>query len=108
MAIQFGTVDGLVNISTDTILCFTKGIEEFERQGGPAYASSEGISYGTAFQRFIEPVYTDKTKPYTLSSIKQPVHTGLAKNRVRQELHSARRWDCLRLMSLVAYSVLLH
>jgi hypothetical protein len=75
MAIQFGTVDGLVNISTDTILCFTKGIEEFERQGGPAYASSEGISYGTAFQRFIEPVYTDKTKPYTLSSIKQPVHT---------------------------------
>ena len=75
MAIQIGTVDGLVNISFDTILCFTKGIEEFEKQGGPAYANSEGISYGTAFQRFIEPVYTDRTKPYVLSSIKQPVRT---------------------------------
>ena len=75
MAIQFGTVDGLVNVSNETILCFTKGIEEFEKQGGPAYASSKGISYGTAFQRFIEPVYADRTKPYTLSSINQPVLT---------------------------------
>ena len=75
MAIQFGTVDGLVNISSETILCFIKGIEEFEKQGGPAYASNEGISYGAAFQRFIEPVYADSTKPFILSSIKKPVYT---------------------------------
>lgn len=75
MAIQFGTVDGLVNISNDTIRCFAKGIDEFVKQGGPAYASKEGISYGTAFQRFIEPVYLNRAKPYSLSSIKQPVLT---------------------------------
>lgn len=75
MAIQFGTVDGLVNISNDTILCFAKGIEAFIAQGGPAYASRAGISYGGAFQRFIEPVYADKTKPYSLASIRQPVLT---------------------------------
>ena len=75
MAIQFGTVDGLVNITNDTILCFVKGIDEFISQGGPAYARNLGISYGTAFQRFIEPVYVDRAKPYTLESIKQPVLT---------------------------------
>ena len=75
MAIQFGTVDGLVNISNDTILCFAKGIEEFATQGAPAIASKEGISYGAAFQRFIEPVYADRTKSYTLESIRKPVLT---------------------------------
>lgn len=75
MAIQFGTVDGLVNITNDTILCFVKGIDEFVSQGGPAYARNLGISYGMAFQRFIEPVYVDRAKPYTLESIKQPVLT---------------------------------
>lgn len=75
MAIQFGTVDGLVNISSDTILCFAKGIDEFVNQGGPDYANREGISYGTAFQRFIEPVYSDKSKPFSLASIKRPVLT---------------------------------
>lgn len=75
MAIQFGTVDGLVNISQDPILCFVKGIDEFVTQGGPAYANREGLSYGAAFQRFVEPVYIDKTKPYTLLSVKRPVLT---------------------------------
>ena len=75
MAIQFGTVDGLVNISSDTILCFVKGINEFITQNGPEYASREGISYGTAFQRFVEPVYADPNKPYNLLSLKQPVLT---------------------------------
>ena len=75
MAIQFGTVDGLVNISSDTILCFARGIHEFIAQGGPAYASRQELSYGTAFQRFIEPVYTDRTKTYTISSINNSVLT---------------------------------
>lgn len=79
MAIQFGTVDGLVNTSKDTILCFVKGIDEFVSQGGPAKSTNAGISYGTAFQRFIEPVYADRTKNYSLSSIDQPVLTKTGK-----------------------------
>ena len=62
MAIQFGTVDGLVNITKDSIFCFVKGIDEFVRQGGPAYAKLKEISFGTAFQRFVDPVYNDKVK----------------------------------------------
>ena len=75
MAIQFGTVDGLVNITPDTIKCFTQGIQEFVSQGGPSYAKREGVSYGTAFQRFIDPVYTDKDKAFSLASIDLPVRT---------------------------------
>ncbi len=76
MAIQFGTVDGLVNITKKPILCFVKGIDEFVTQGGPNYAKGKGISFGAAFQRYIEPVYEDETKSYTLSSIDVPVYTS--------------------------------
>ena len=75
MAIQFGTVDGLVNITKDSIFCFVKGIDEFVRQGGPAYAKLKEISFGTAFQRFVDPVYNDKVKPFSIESINQPVFT---------------------------------
>jgi hypothetical protein len=75
MAIQFGTVDGLVNITKGSILCFVKGIDEFVSQGGPAFAKNNEVSYGTAFQRFVEPVYADKSNQFTLTSINTPVLT---------------------------------
>ena len=79
MAIQFGTVDGLVNISEQTILLFVKAINEFILQGGPTYAKSKGLAYGTAFQRFVDPVYNDNTAPFDLQSILTPVYTKSGK-----------------------------
>ena len=75
MAIQFGTVDGLVNISEQTIRVFVSAINSFILQGGPAYAKSKNIAYGAAFQRYVEPVYTKQADDFTLNSIDTPVHT---------------------------------
>lgn len=75
MAIQFGTVDGLVNITESTIQCFVKAIHEFSLQGGPVYAKKRGISYGTAFQRFVDPVYSGKSNDFVVNSITTPVYT---------------------------------
>ena len=75
MAIQFGTVDGLVNITNKSIQCFAKGIEEFVSQNGPYYAQQQGVSYGTAFQRFVDPVYNGTKTSYDVGSIKHPVKT---------------------------------
>lgn len=75
MAIQFGTVDGLVNITKESIRCFVKGIDEFVIQGGPSIANKEGVSYGTAFQRFIDPVYNGTKETYDIGLIKYSVKT---------------------------------
>lgn len=75
MAVQFGTVDGLVNITNESIICFVKGIDAFESLGGTQYAKNKGISFGAAFQRFMDPVYQDSTKSFMLSSIDNPVYT---------------------------------
>lgn len=75
MAIQFGTVDGLVNITESTIQCFVKAIHEFSLQGGPANAKKQGISYGTAFQRFVDPVYTGRSNIFVVNNITTPVYT---------------------------------
>ena len=69
MAIQIGTVDGLINIS-DTIRVFVNGIIEFKNLKGIEYAQTNNIAIGTAFQRFVDPVYNESTKVYQLSDIK--------------------------------------
>lgn len=74
MAIQIGTVDGLINIS-DTIRVFVNGIIEFKNLQGIKYAQTKNIAIGTAFQRFIEPVYNGTTKTFKLSDINNPAYT---------------------------------
>ena len=73
MAIQFGTVDGLVNISETTIRCFTQAIYEFCSMGGPSYSKERNIAYGSAFQRFVEPVYSGGKNQFEIESINNPV-----------------------------------
>jgi len=75
MAIQFGTVDGLVNISDKSIYCFVKAIDQFISLGGPDFATKNKISYGAAFQRFVDPVYSGRTTLFLLNSILTPVYT---------------------------------
>ncbi len=74
MAIQIGTVDGLVNIS-ETIKVFVNGIIEFKRQNGINYAQNAKLAIGAAFQRFVNPVYNNKSIIYQLSDINNPVLT---------------------------------
>ena len=75
MAIQIGTVDGLVTISQDNINCFTSAIYTFSQQGGVAYAINQGVSLGAAFQRFVEPVYTGISQNFNIASIDTPAYT---------------------------------
>ena len=81
MRIQFGTVDGLVNIDQQNILCLVKAIEEFSKQNGPNLAKSKKLSYGSAFQRFVDPVWNDgtKTRTFNISDIDTPVYTKSGK-----------------------------
>lgn len=75
MAIQIGTVDGLITISKDNINCFTNAIYNFAQQGGVDFAIDKGISLGAAFQRYVEPVYTNKSKDFNIASIAIPAYT---------------------------------
>lgn len=75
MAIQIGTVDGLITITKDNFKCFTSAIYDFSQKGGIEYAVEKGISFGAAFQRYVEPVYTGKSKDFDITSIESPVYT---------------------------------
>ncbi len=75
MKIQFGTVDGLVNITQENIWCFVNAIKEFMKQNGPELAKKNSIAYGTAFQRFVDPVWNDSARPFNISDINTPVYT---------------------------------
>lgn len=75
MKIQFGTVDGLVNITPKNIWCFVNAIKEFLKQNGPELAKNNSIAYGTAFQRFVDPVWNDNTRSFNISDINTPVYT---------------------------------
>lgn len=74
MAIQIGTVDGLVNITEEKIRCFVNAIESFSH-GGIEVARNNGVSLGAAFQRFVEPVYTKAKNDFDFSDITKPVYT---------------------------------
>ena len=74
MAIQIGTVDGLITITENNFKCFTSAIYNFS-QDGIEYAVKKGISFGAAFQRYVEPVYTGKSKDFNIASIDSPVYT---------------------------------
>lgn len=74
MAIQIGTVDGLINISEDKIRILINAIEEFS-QAGVEYAQKHEIALGTAFQRFVEPVYAKSKENFDFKDIKKPVLT---------------------------------
>ncbi len=75
MAIQFGTVDGLVNISESIIQLFVHGIGAFNSLGGPVYAKEKNIAYGIAFQRFVEPVYSQAKEHFEIESINIAVYS---------------------------------
>lgn len=74
MAIQIGTVDGLITITKNNFKCFTSAIYNFS-QDGIEYAVKRGISFGAAFQRYVEPVYTGKSKDFNIVSIDSPAYT---------------------------------
>ena len=74
MAIQIGTVDGLITITKNNFKCFTSAIYNFS-QDGIEYAVKKGISFGAAFQRYVEPVYTGKSKDFNIASIGSPAYT---------------------------------
>lgn len=75
MAIQVGTVDGLINISEQPIKCFVEAIDIFSAKG-VSFAKANNISFGTAFQRFVEPVYTSASSVFNVNSILRPALTG--------------------------------
>lgn len=75
MAIQVGTVDGLINISEQPIKCFVEAIDIFSAKG-ISFAKANNISFGTAFQRFVEPVYTSASSVFNVNSILRPALTG--------------------------------
>lgn len=75
MAIQIGTVDGLITITEKNFKCFTSAIYNFSQDGGIGYAEKKDISLGSAFQRYVEPVYTGKSTVFDIASIDVPVYT---------------------------------
>ena len=78
MALQIGTVDGLINIGPKITDVFVKAISAFSEQG-IEYAKSKGIAWGTAFQRFTYPVYSGATSNFDVTSIDSPVYTKSGK-----------------------------
>lgn len=108
MAIQIGTVDGLITISKDNFNCFISAIHTFSLHGGVAYAAQKGVSLGTAFQRYVEPVYSRRTNRFDIASIDTPYIQEQETSKVQQGVHSAVRWESLILMTVATYSNLLH
>lgn len=78
MTVQIGTVDGLANISEETIQCFVNAIDFFS-QGGVEFAKKNGVPLGTAFQRLVKPVYDKKQTNFNLNDINTPVFTAKGK-----------------------------
>ncbi len=74
MNLQIGTVDGLVNITPKAIFCFVNAINAFSK-GGVEYAREANVSFGMAFQRFVEPVYTGIKEDFDLKDIFKPAYT---------------------------------
>ena len=97
MAIQFGTIDGLVNITESNIHFFVKAISEFVKLNAPAYAKEKNIAFGAAFQRFVEPVYTNKATEYKLESIDIPVYTQSGREQSPARITFARKLGLLEI-----------
>lgn len=74
MSLQIGTVDGLVNITKEKVNCFVEAIISFSN-GGEEKSSSLRISLGSAFQRYVEPVYRGDKDDFDLDDIAIPVYT---------------------------------
>lgn len=74
MSLQIGTVDGLINITKEKINCFVKAIISFAN-GGVEKSSSLNISLGSAFQRYVDPVYRGDKDEFDLDDIDIPVYT---------------------------------
>lgn len=72
--LQIGTVDGLVNITEKNIRCFVNAISSFD-SSCIQYAKKNNISFGAAFQRFVEPVYNNKKTVFDINDISIPVYT---------------------------------
>ena len=74
MSLQIGTVDGLINITKEKINCFVEAIIGFSN-GGIEKSSSLNISLGSAFQRYVEPVYRGDKEEFDFEDIEIPVYT---------------------------------
>ncbi len=91
MSLQIGTVDGLINITEEKIKCFVKAIISFAN-GGVERSSSLNISLGSAFQRYVEPVYKGYKDDFDLDDINIPVYT-----KGRKEQSPARVTFCKKM-----------
>ena len=92
MKIQFGTVDGLINISEQKIRILVNAIKEFSN-GGIEIAQQNSISLGAGFQRFVEPVYTERSTEFNLNDIKNPVYTKGGKEQSPARVTFCKKWD---------------
>ena len=96
MAIQVGTVDGLVNISQSPIRCFVDGINEFNKIG-IKFAKSHSVSFGSAFQRFVEPVYKKAAAKFSVSDILKPVLTSTGNEQSPARITYCRKMGLLEI-----------
>lgn len=78
MAIQIGTVDGLLNVGSKIKDCFVKAIDAFEKDVFSPGKLGD-IAIGDAFQRFTVPIYSGNSSSFSVSSINTPVLTGSGK-----------------------------
>ena len=96
MAIQVGTVDGLVNISQSPIRCFVDGINEFNKIG-IKFAKSHSVSFGSAFQRFVEPVYKKTAAKFSVSDILNPALTSTGNEQSPARITYCRKMGLLEI-----------
>lgn len=74
MAVQVGTVDGLINITPVIKDCFVKAIDSFSNNVIKNNKLGD-LSIGDAFQRYTYPVYSGKETEFKLESLKNEVTT---------------------------------
>lgn len=96
MAIQIGTVDGLINITEEKIRCLVNAINEFSK-GGVQFARKNNVSLGAAFQRFVEPVYTKTQSSFVLKDILNPVYTKGGKEQSPARITFCRKMGLLNI-----------
>lgn len=74
MAVQVGTVDGLINITPVIKDCFVKAIDSFSNNVIKNNKLGD-LSIGDAFQRYTYPVYSGQETQFKLESLKNEVTT---------------------------------
>lgn len=94
MSVQIGTVDGLVNITTENINCFVKAIRVFS-DSGIEKSREAGIPFGSAFQRLMEPVWNKQVREFDIRSIMTPALTRSDKEQTPARMTYCRKMGLL-------------